>query len=83
MEHLEPTEDNNSYVEYQLGTQFKTRGKHPRVMTVVDMWKTYNAQGELVRVRYVATYELMGQVVTDYDVPATTIAMGIINDKAY
>lgn len=66
--------------KYQIGTTFATRGKHSKLCTVVDILKTYNSQGELVKVRYVATHEFMGQTVTDYDVPETTIAMGHVAD---
>lgn len=62
---------------FPIGTQFKSRGKHPRLYTVRDIYFTYNTAGELVRIRYVATFELMGQSVTDYDVVETTIAMGL------
>lgn len=63
--------------DYPIGTHFTTRGKHPRYCTVVDVLRTYNSKGELVSVRYVATHEFLGQTVTDYDVRATTIAMGV------
>lgn len=61
----------------EIGTQYTTRGKHPKVCTVTDILKTYNAKSELVRVRYVAEHQLMGQTVVDRDVCATTILMGI------
>ena len=61
---------------YTIGTQFWTRGKYPRLCTVTDILKTYNAQGELVKIRYVAEHELMGKMIADYDVCDTTIAMG-------
>lgn len=64
--------------EFAIGTQFKTRGKAPKLCTVVDILKTYNSKNELVQVRYVATHQFMGQTVTDRDVPATTIAMGLV-----
>ncbi len=65
--------------EYVVGTQFKTRGKSPRLCTVQDCHKTYNIKGELVKVRYVVTHEFVfGQIVTDYDVVAATIALGLI-----
>jgi len=65
-------------MEYAIGTQFKTRGKAPRLCTVIDILKTYNLAGELVKTRYVAQHDFMGQKVNDYDVVATTIAMGLI-----
>jgi hypothetical protein len=61
---------------YNIGTQYLSAGKHPRLCTVTDILKTYNAAGELVRVRYQSTHELVGQLVTDHDVCATTIARG-------
>lgn len=63
---------------FKLGTQFKTRGRHPRICTVVDVLKTYNSAGELVEIRYVATHEFAGQIVKDRDVVETTIAIGLI-----
>lgn len=64
-------------MEYAIGTQFKTRGKAPRLCTVTDILKTYNSAGELVKTRYVAQHDFMGQKVNDYDVVTTTIAMGL------
>ena len=69
-------------MEYAIGTLFKTRGKAPRLCEVVDIYKTYNSAGELVKTRYVATHDFMGQIVTDYDVVATTIAMGLMLSPA-
>lgn len=69
---------NDHTPRFSIGQQFKTRGKQPRTCTVTDILKTYNSKGELVRVRYVATHEFAGQVITDSDVVETTIAMGEI-----
>lgn len=63
---------------FQIGQQFKTRGKVPRLCTVVDVLRTFNSANELVSLRYVATHEFMGQTMTDRDVCDTTIAMGRI-----
>jgi hypothetical protein len=65
--------------KYAIGQQFKTRGKSPRICTVIDVLKTYNSKGELVKIRYVATHEVLGQIVTDYEIPETTITMGLIS----
>lgn len=65
---------------YQIGTQFKTRGKVSRLCTVIDVLYTFNSRGELVSIRYVASHEFMGQTVLDRDVVATTIAMGLITE---
>jgi hypothetical protein len=67
-------------MDYEIGTKYKTRGKAPRLCEVVDILKTYNSKGELVKTRYVATHLFLGQIVTDYDVSKTTIAMGILED---
>lgn len=64
--------------KYQIGTQYKTAGKAPRICTVVDILKTYNSANELVSIRYVATHLFMGQTVTNVDVVETTISRGLI-----
>jgi hypothetical protein len=64
---------------YTIGTKFKTRGKYPKECTVIDILKTYNSKNELVSIRYVSVHTFLGQQVIDKDVPATTIAMGLIN----
>jgi len=63
---------------FPIGTKFKTRHNNPRQCEVVDILKTYNSQGELVAIRYVAKHDFLGQTVTDSDVVETTIAMGLI-----
>ena len=63
---------------WAIGTVFKTRHKTPRTCTVTNILKTYNAQNELVSVRYVAVHEFMGQILEERDVLGTTIAMGVI-----
>ncbi len=61
-----------------LGTEYQSRGKHPRLCTVTDILRTYNAAGEMVRVRYVATHPgPLGQIVTDHDVCDATIGLGL------
>ena len=62
---------------FQIGDTFTTRGKSPRLCTVVDVLKTYNSKDELVRLRYMASHEFMGQTLTDSDVCDATIAMGL------
>lgn len=68
----------NKEPRFPIGTQYKTRGKSPKVCTVIDIWKTYNSKGELVKIRYVSTHKFCGQTVTDNDVGETTKAMGVI-----
>ena len=64
---------------FPIGTKFMTRGKCPKRCTVVDILKTYNHAGELVRIRYVATHDWMGQTLVDETVTHTTIAMGKVD----
>ena len=60
-------------IKYKLGTQFITRGKNPKLCTVIDIHKTYNYANELVKIRYVCVHTFMGQNITDQNVPQTTI----------
>lgn len=66
---------------FNVGQKFKSAGKHARLCTIVDVWRTYNVAGELVRIRYVATHEFNGQIITDHDVVDTTIARGLQSDE--
>ena len=65
-------------MEYLIGTTFMTGGKFPRECNVIDVFKTYNKQNELVKTQYCATHIFLGQIVTDCSVPAATIARGLI-----
>jgi len=64
--------------QYAIGQQFMTRGCTPRLCTIVDIHKTYNAAGDLVKYCYVATHEFMGQTLTDCEVPEATVTRGLI-----
>ena len=66
---------------FAIGQQFKRPGKHAKVETVIDILRTYNFAGELVRIRYVAQHDFMGQMITDYDVVDATIARNAIRDE--
>jgi len=59
----------------QIGKQYKTRGKHPRLCTVIDVHTTYNQAGDIVRIRHVSEHDFLGQKVIDSDVAITTILM--------
>lgn len=61
---------------WPVGTTYTPRRKHAVEHTVTDVWITTNLAGEVVRLRYVATHVFAGQLVTDYDVCDSTIAMG-------
>ena len=67
-------------MDYSIGTKFATRGKAPRICIVTDILKTYNSAGDLVKTRYQTSHEFLGQIVTDYDVCAISIAMGLIKE---
>ena len=70
------------YSDIKIGTKYiPVRGKKttPHVHTVIDIYKTYNANAELVKPSYVATHDFLGQTVTEYDIPAATIARGAAN----
>lgn len=61
-------------MEIGIGTRFIRRGtKRKDIETVTDIYTTYNSKGEVVSIRYVATHEFMGQVITDHDIVKTTI----------
>lgn len=63
---------------FLIGQRFKTRGKHPRECTVIDILRTHNSAGELIRIAYVATHQLAGRTITDHNVCDATIAMGLV-----
>lgn len=65
-------------MKYPVGTKFKTRGKAPKICTVVDYYVTTNLKGEIVKQCYVATHEFLGQTIIDRDIPSSTIARGLI-----
>ena len=64
--------------ENLIGTQYMTRGKHPRLCTVVDKLTTTRSDGTIHNTRYVATHEFLGQTVYEYYVVRATIVMGAI-----
>lgn len=63
---------------FPIGTQYMSRGKNPRVCTVVDQLTTTNSRGEAVAVRYITSHEFCGQAVTQTDVVDATIALGLL-----
>ena len=67
-------------MDYPIGTKFKTQSKFPKECTVIDIYKTYNNKNELVKTRYVAIHEFLGQTITDYDVVQPTIGRGLIGE---
>ena len=66
-------------VKFMLGTHFIPRSdKAHCIYTVIDVWRTFNWQGDLVRIEYVAEHSLAGQRIESRECE-TTIAMGIEN----
>lgn len=63
---------------FKIGQKYTTRGKRKDICTVIDILTTTNSAGEVLKIRYVATHNFMGQVVTDSDVCDATIAMGAL-----
>lgn len=61
--------------KYPIGTKYISRGKRKDICTVVDFLTTTNSKGEIIKIRYVATHDFMGQTVTDYDVLEGSITM--------
>lgn len=61
---------------FKIGQQYMGRGSQPKLHTVTDIYKTYNSNGELVKIRYAASCNFMGQTLVNHDVVDTTIAMG-------
>jgi hypothetical protein len=60
---------------FQIGQQFMSPGKHPRLCTVTDILRTYNAEGSLIHTRYEATHAgPFGSSITNHDVCETSIA---------
>jgi hypothetical protein len=68
----------NSLPENLIGVQYMTRGKSPRLCTVVDEHTTYASNGSIYKVRWVSTHEFMGQLMTNYDVVRTSIVMNLV-----
>jgi hypothetical protein len=69
--------DKDYYLSF-IGKQFirKTQ-KRKDVYTVTDCMFVYNSKDECVKVYYHATYEFLGQQITDHDVCIVTIQKGL------
>lgn len=68
-------------LRWAIGTRYKNGGKYPKVCTVVDIYTTYNSQGEKVSTRYVSEHDFLGQKIRNYDVADATIARNIIREE--
>jgi len=63
---------------FLIGTQYWSRGKHPRLCTVVAQLTTKDEDGRVVSIRYTTQHEFLGQKVDNHDVVDPTIAMGLL-----
>ena len=64
--------------DFPIGTKFLSDGKVKRICTVIDILKTYNSSGELVKTSYIAEHDFLGQKVKNNDVCHTTIARNLL-----
>ena len=64
--------------KFEIGQKFSPIGKNRSTWTITDLLTTKNAAGETVGIRYVATHEFMGRIVTDKNVIETTIERGFL-----
>jgi len=67
---------------FPVGTEYRTRGKHPRQCTVTGFRVTFDLSGAIVRKSYTSTHPFLGQQVTAHDIPETTIAIGLVGTLA-
>lgn len=77
--------NNERQAKFPIGTQFikvSAKGKRRDLCTVVDIYRTYNSEGKLVSLRYVAEHNFMGQNVMDYDVVETTIIRALMEAQS-
>ena len=71
----------NDEKEYPIGTQFVPYGGKRPEETVIDVLKTYNSKGELVKVRYLCTHNFCGQKVTS-TYPRTSLDRVLLGKQA-
>ena len=67
-------------MDIAIGTKFHKIGRKDadRVYVVIDIHKTYNVNGDLVKTGYVAESDFCGQKVIENDILKTTILRGKI-----
>lgn len=64
--------------KYKIGQKYISRGKAKHECEIIDIHKTYNYKGELVKIRYVSAHKLLGQTVVDYDVVEASITRALL-----
>ena len=62
---------------YQIGTIYMDIGKAANLCTITDIHTTINLANDIVKTRYVATHQFLGQTITEADIVAVTVARGI------
>ena len=74
----------NSF-QHDIGDQYLTRGKHPRLCTITDKMEVIDSKGTVRKRFYVSKHEFSGQWVFDYDVCNATVTRGkhALEDKIY
>ena len=65
--------------DYPIGTKYTPLGKNQKECEVIDILKTYNHKGELVKTTYKSVHSFMGQLVVNHDVIRTTIDRALFN----
>jgi hypothetical protein len=68
---------------FPIGTKYKPRGKHANVCTITDHLTVTNSKGEIVKVYYQSEHLFCEQIVTNYEVVDTTIAIGLLPEYQY
>lgn len=71
-----PLIDLNTVKVWPIGTKYKTKGKYPRLCTVIDILRTYDKDDRLVKISYISTHDFLGCTTYNRDVCAATIAIG-------
>jgi hypothetical protein len=61
---------------FAIGTQYLSRGKHPRLCTVSKQLTVTDETGAVIKRYYWSTHEFLGQTVTDHDVKDAAISIG-------
>ena len=67
----------NTAHRFEIGTEYLSSGKQPRLCTVTDKLTTTNSAGEIVKERYISTHKVWEQTVTNHDVVDASVAMGV------
>lgn len=71
----------NREPKYTIGTKFKnTRRKHAKIETITDIIRHINNNGECIAIRYHTQCEILGQIITGYDVLESTITRSLITE---